>query len=73
MHSLEHKADECATGQGWDAAQISGCANGERGRGLCGAAGGPVRTCAGAGQGTAAKRPHKWCEYKPGGRKQNLR
>lgn len=28
MHSLDHKADECAAGQKWEAAQISGCANG---------------------------------------------
>ncbi|KAI7839599.1 hypothetical protein COHA_006666 [Chlorella ohadii] len=34
MHSLDHKADECATGQSWDAAQISGCANGDKGKQL---------------------------------------
>lgn len=28
MHSLDHKADECASGQKWEAAEISGCANG---------------------------------------------
>lgn len=45
MRALDAKADSCAIDQGWDAAEIASCANGEARRAVDGWVGGRVGGC----------------------------